>query len=375
MRVLAVAANPASTITRLRVVEPLQAWLAGQGGELRMRPLHDVPLSELDGCDALVVQRGMSRRHVDLMRTAVAMGRAVIYEIDDLLTEPAPHLQQAQALRTGARWVRASLDAADVVTVSTERLAGLLGLAPERRIVVPNAAFDGPSMPLPEQRPGGPVTLLVASTDRVAGAEAWRALQALATSAGVAVSVLAVGPVADDLQQAGVPCRRLPLMPREDFVRWATSQPNPLALIPLDDSRFSAGKSAVKWFDYAVAGVPTLASDVPPYSDAIKHRRTGWLVGPGFANWQSALATAVGEAAVRARVAAAAREQVLAYHHAGFTREAWGRALQSASDRAGSRGSARGESRLTWLHHSVWGLGLSLRRWNRERQAQRRSSK
>lgn len=49
MRVLAVAANPASTITRLRVVEPLQAWLAGQGGELRMRPLHDVPLSGWTG--------------------------------------------------------------------------------------------------------------------------------------------------------------------------------------------------------------------------------------------------------------------------------------------------------------------------------------
>ncbi|MFY9514372.1 MAG: glycosyltransferase [Rubrivivax sp.] len=373
MRVLVVAADPASTLTQLRVGRPLSAGLAEQAGELRLRPLHDVPLAALRACDVLVMQRGMSRRHLHLMKTAAAMGRAVIYEIDDLLTEPAPHLQHADALRRGAPWVRACLDAADVVTVSTERLASMLELQPERRVVVANAAFDGPAGPTPEHRASGAVSLLVAASDRVAGGAAWPALQALTRAAGGAVSVQAVGPVADDLERAGVACRRLPPMPREAFVRWAATQPNPIALIPLDDSRFSAGKSAIKWFDYAVAGVPTLASDLPPYNDVIEHARTGWLVRPGVVDWQHALTMVIGDAALRTRLAAAARQQVLGHHHAGLTRRAWGEALHIATARAAARGGARGQLPLLQLQlrHAMQELGLSLRRWNRERLARR----
>lgn len=372
MRVLAVAADPASILTDLRIGDPLSAWLAGQGGELRLRPLHDVPRAELAWCDVVVVERGMSRRHLNLMQEAAAMGRAVIYEIDDLLTEPAPHLQHAQALRRGARWVQACLEAADVVTLSTERLRSLLAVAPERAVIVPNAAFCGPTDPPPAQQQAGPVTLLVATTDRVAGGEAWRALQALTLASGDAVSVLAVGPVADDLAQAGVPCRRLALMPRPDFVAWAAAQANPIALIPLDGSRFSSGKSAIKWFDFALAGVPALASNVAPYSDVIEAGRTGWLVGPAFADWQSALAAAVGDVALRARVANAARQQVLAHHHARLTRQAWGQALQLASARAAARGRARVDTAPPGLRDAMQSLGLALRRWNRERLARRK---
>lgn len=373
MRVLAVGADPGSILTRVRVADPLAAWLQGQGGELRLRPLHDAPLQELEWCDALVVQRGVSRRHFGLLQTAAAMRRATIYEIDDLLTEPAPHLQHAHALARGARWVRASLDAADLVTVSTERLASLLALAPERHVVVPNAAFHLPLDAPAVQQAAGPMTLLVAASDRVAGAAAWPALRAWADARGDAVSVLAVGPVSTDLQQAGVSCRALPLMPREQFVRWAAAQPNPLAVIPLDDSRFSAGKSAIKWFDYAMAGVPTLASDLPPYSDVIEHGRTGWLVGPSPADWQMALEAAIADAPARARVAAAARQQVLAQHHPALTRQAWGQALQIAAARAASHGAI--SPGRHGLRHAVQGLGLALRRWNRERLARRKSEK
>jgi hypothetical protein len=372
MRVLALAANPLSILTQVRIGEPLSAWLAGQDGELRLRPLHDVPMDELAWSDVVVVERGMSRRHLNLMQQAAAMGRAVIYEIDDLLTEPAPHLQHAEALRRGARWVRASLQAADVVTLSTERLRSLLELAPEQGVVVPNAAFDGPIALQPALQQAGRVTLLVAASDRMDGGDAWRALKAVASSRGDAVTVLAVGPVADDLAQAGVPCQRFPLMPRQAFLAWAATQANPIGLIPLDGSRFSAGKSAIKWFDYALAGVATLASNVAPYSDVIENDRTGWLVGPSFAAWHSALEVAIDGATRRAQVAAAARQHVLEHHHVRFMRQAWGHALRMAADRAARRGVALTPSPFLRLRGAVQSLELWLRRWNRERLAQRK---
>ena len=373
LRVLAVSADPDSTITRVRVTRPISDLLAGQGGELRLRSLHDTPLAELEWCNVLVVQRGMARRHLDLMKTAASMGRAVVYEMDDLLTEPAVHLQHAQALQGGAIWVRKSLELADVVTLSTERLRTLLGLAVERCVLVPNAAFDGP-VPTSQAwspSPSAGVTLLVAASDRVAGAAAWEALRTLTRAAGDAVTVLAVGPVAEDLSQAGVHCRGLPLMPREAFVHWAATQPNAVAVIPLDDSRFSAGKSAIKWFDYAVAGVPTLASDVPPYSDVIEHGRTGWLVGPGVDAWQQALHVVLDDVSARSRVAAAACAQVQANHHAGLTRQAWDQALHLAMARAAGRGRAPNHRRLPPLRYALQDVVLSLRRWNRERLARR----
>jgi hypothetical protein len=374
LRVLAVSANPHSTITQVRVARPISELLARQGGELRLRSLHDTPSFELDWCNVLVVQRGMARRHLDLMRTAATMGRAVVYEIDDLLTEPAPHLQHAQALQSGAIWVRKSLEVADVVTLSTERLRTLLGLARDHCVLVPNAAFDAPLPAPPALPPASPhtgVTVLVAASDRVAGAAAWAALKTLTQAAGDAVSVIAVGPVAEDLRLAGVHCRCLPLMPRDAFVHWAATQPNAVAVIPLDDSRFSAGKSAVKWFDYAVAGVPTLASDVPPYCDVIESCRTGWLVGPSVEAWQQALHAVLGDVPARARVAAAACAQVQANHHAGLTRKAWDQALHGAIVRAAGRGRMPTYRPLSPLHRAWQDVVLSLRRWNRERLGRR----
>lgn len=395
MRVLVAAADPSATITRLRVVDPLSRWMAGAGadgqpqGELRQRPLHDTARADLAWCELMVLQRGTASRHLALMEAAASMGRTVIYEIDDLLTEPAPHLLHADALQRDARWVRAGLEAADLVTVSTARLAGLLGLtdgapvadpARLRWALVPNTAQPSadPMVAPPAQHAGLPVSVLVAASDRVAGGPAWQALAALLAEAPGAVTVEAVGPVADDLAAAGIPFRGHPLMPRADFVRWAASLPNPLALIPLDDSRFSAGKSAVKWYDYAEAGVPTLASNAGPYRDILEHERTGWLVGPSAQRWLQVLRTAVDDPAARSRIAQAARSHVRLHHHAGLMVLAWGQALALAMARTETRRRLQADppdlASASWhlaLRDRADRLKLALRRWNRERLSRR----
>ena len=81
-------------------------------------------------------------------------------------------------------------------------------------------------------------------------------------------------------------------MPRGDFIAWVRTLPNAVAVIPLEDSRFAACKSAIKWMEYAEAGIPVLCSDVRPYRDVIESGRTGWLVANEAEAWDRAIQTA-----------------------------------------------------------------------------------
>jgi glycosyltransferase involved in cell wall biosynthesis len=81
-------------------------------------------------------------------------------------------------------------------------------------------------------------------------------------------------------------------------------------LAPVVDNPHRRGKSAVKFLEAALVGVPTVASDLEPYQ-AIVHGHSGFLAGTTGA-WRHALLELVSDHARRAAVGAAAREQVLA---------------------------------------------------------------
>jgi glycosyltransferase involved in cell wall biosynthesis len=50
-----------------------------------------------------------------------------------------------------------------------------------------------------------------------------------------------------------------------------------IGLAPLVDNEFNRNKSALKWYEYTALGIPTIASNVAPYSDEIKHDTNGLL--------------------------------------------------------------------------------------------------
>jgi glycosyltransferase involved in cell wall biosynthesis len=50
-----------------------------------------------------------------------------------------------------------------------------------------------------------------------------------------------------------------------------------IAIAPLTDTVFNHNKSCVKFYEYAALGIPTVASDVAPYSDEMKDGVTGLL--------------------------------------------------------------------------------------------------
>ncbi len=330
MRVRAIASDVQSLITQIRVAVPLRAALSGRGDSFQFESYPFVSLADLAQTDVLVAQRGCTRRHVRLMLASRALGGAVICEIDDLLTEPAPHLAYYQSIERSRKWVQQCLAAAHVVTTSTPRLAAALAPYADHVEVVPNYAHALAHLPLPQPQPGEPCTVLLAASDSLAATSLYPALRHLAQTRGPAFQIVGVGRAGEDAAAAGLTVQRHPLLPRDRFLMLARDLPNVVAVIPLDDSRFSACKSAVKWFDYAEAGVPTVTSNLPPYADVIEHGRTGLLVDDHQQAWQDALSQALDDTAWRAQVAQAAREQVRAHHHLGISVQAWERALQKA---------------------------------------------
>jgi glycosyltransferase involved in cell wall biosynthesis len=85
-----------------------------------------------------------------------------------------------------------------------------------------------------------------------------------------------------------------------------------VGLAPLIDDEFNRGKSHIKWMEYALAGIPTLASKVYPYSepilgtDVIKHGETG-LLFEDSASFEQHLCSLMNDAKLRTKIVESAR--------------------------------------------------------------------
>lgn len=71
-----------------------------------------------------------------------------------------------------------------------------------------------------------------------------------------------------------------------------------IGIAPLRPHVFNRSKSAIKFLEYAALGIPTIASDVGPYADNIKHGVTGLLVKYEH-EWQKYLRELANDEAMR----------------------------------------------------------------------------
>jgi glycosyltransferase involved in cell wall biosynthesis len=87
-------------------------------------------------------------------------------------------------------------------------------------------------------------------------------------------------------------------------------------LAPLElNNRFTESKSELKYFEAALMGLPTVASDIAPFRVGITHGETGFLCAQD-ADWFESLERLVLDADLRMRIANAARADVLARYTA-----------------------------------------------------------
>jgi hypothetical protein len=373
MRLLALAGDADALIAQIRLRNPLERLAQQRGWTLDVCSFHDCPWSVLARADVLIVQRGLSSRALAMQRLVRARGGAVIYEIDDLLTELPDHISNHAAVQAAQPWLRQCLAACDLVTVSTERLGR--ELAQPHWALVPNAAWPPEDLAAPAAQPGHPVTLLLASMETLATDFLFPALRAVA---GAGVRIVAVGPPAEPLAAAGVPVQAQALMARERFIPWARELPNVVAVIPLEASRFAACKSAIKWFEYSHAGIPALASAVSPYADVVQDGVTGVLVANDTATWETALRRICSDVTWRESLARAAMQDVRARFSFAHMVAAWGSAIDEAVTlrRQAQVPALSTQEHVRWL---AWRLleapRRALRRFNRARLARRHAAR
>ena len=94
-----------------------------------------------------------------------------------------------------------------------------------------------------------------------------------------------------------------PFVLGKEFKLFIRSIDNAIGLIPLDESLFSSCKSPIKYFDYSLAGIPTIASDVPPYRDHIQQDKNGMLAKNDTDAWVEAMMSLIEEVRFREKIA------------------------------------------------------------------------
>ncbi len=302
IQVLGLANDIASSHAQVRLMNPLEAWARLGQGSVRFSNFANCTQQAVQTADVVVIQRHINDTVFEIMSWAQAAGTKVIYESDDFLLGLPEHLAHHRASLEGFdKKMDALLPQVDCVTVTTHRLAEHQFKSFERPIaIIPNCCI-GEQLASVDQTgwQTNHATLIVASSDKVLVDFILSPIKQLLADSSLALKVVVIGPPGETFEAAGVPCERIDNQSYEDFKQLIRRFDNPLALIPLDDSTFSSCKTAIKFFDYAMAGIPVVCSNVPPYSDVITHQRHAWLTSNSAEGWVEGMRTLINSISLR----------------------------------------------------------------------------
>jgi glycosyltransferase involved in cell wall biosynthesis/SAM-dependent methyltransferase/uncharacterized protein YbaR (Trm112 family) len=325
-------------------VAHLAAAAEALGAHTSWMRVEEIPerISEIRSAAILLIWRApWDERLTSAVHAARGAGAKIVFDVDDLMIDPElARLDVIDGIRTQglteeavrahyAR-VRQTMSVADLCVTTTEELAHHMRQAGKQTVVVPNG-FDRGSLA---------TARLAARRRRRAGLE--DGLLRIGYAGGsrthqhdFAVCAEAVA----DVLRAWPNCRLVlfyslehsrPILDIDEFptlrdlenqIEWrnvvpAERLPEELArfdinLAPIEvGNPFCEAKSELKFFESALVDVPTIASPTGPFRRAIRHGETGFLASTS-AEWRKALAQLLDDGALRRRVSAAARCDVL----------------------------------------------------------------
>lgn len=325
-----------------RVVRPAAAAAVAGADTVWMRP-DEIPsrLGEVKMADVLWIWRASwSDELAAAVEAARGAGARVVFDVDDLMVDPdLARLDIIDGIRTQDLTedqvrnhyghIRATMAAADLCLAPTEELAAHMRQAGMPACVLPNG-FDHATLAASRlavrRRWAGARDGLV----RIGYAGGSRTHQRdFALCADAVAGVLRARPECRlvafrslDGSRAILDVEEFPaLRGLEDRIEWRNfvpleRLPDELArfdvnLAPLEvGNPFCEAKSELKFFEAALAGVPTIASPTGPYRRVIRHGETGFLASTPE-DWKEGLERLVADATLRRRVARAAHRDVL----------------------------------------------------------------
>lgn len=267
--------------------------------------------------DVLVFQRPMNRQVVEAMEILRSVGKRIVVELDDDLERVSPRNLAFQAVHPaaspGSNWqhLRRGLQAADAVVVSTPALTRY-GAAGRPAVVVHNRV---PARYLDLAHDPGPRALGWTGTVETHPDD----LQVMGPAVPMTVRRLSldgfhvVGPGDGVAAAVGLRSPDLVLptgwVPTEDYAATLAATLT-VAVAPLANTAFNAGKSWLKPIEAAAAGIPVVMSDVAEYR-ALAELGIG-LVAPKPAKWLGILRLLLSNDDYRAELSVAGRARVRA---------------------------------------------------------------
>jgi len=325
LKILALCDSPSSTITKIRVELPLTEFADAACRELRIQAFVETKIRDLAWADIVVVQRGMSKQSARLIKKSKDFGKPVIYEIDDLLTEFPDFLSHHKSAIENKALIERNIRNSTLITVTNAKLKAALEHLSSNISVCPNYANPLDTNKKPDQMHTGvgPVNLFVGSSDQIKVDFIVPALRAIQEKYKGDVAIHCIGPISKKIAEGGVICTETPILNHSEFIPFLKKHANAVGIIPLDESKFSSCKSAVKYFDYSQAGLAVACSNVSPYLDIVENGRTGLLSLNTTDSWVNTLSQLIDSRELRESITTAAQREISTKHCLTQTVEAW----------------------------------------------------
>lgn len=322
VRVLSLVPDPSSSIVDIRLRNPLSRWASKYEGSFRLMSIYEANEKDFSWADVIVFQRDANEYIVGLTKYLQEFGKKIVFEIDDLLTRLPPFLSHHQAaLEKSLPFITQMLKTSDAVTVATNELKVQYAQFNKNIFVIPN--YSDPTVKSASHYavPPSDVKLIVASSDKVFVDMLIEPLTQIQSELGV--RIVGIGPPGERLASAGIQIECYKNFGHFEFKNFIASLDNSIAIIPLDNSDFSSCKSAVKYFDYTLAGLPSVCSKVLPYTNVMEHGVTGLLVENDSAAWIKGIRSLIDSADLRNLIVTGAKNEIMMHHNIELTANCW----------------------------------------------------
>ncbi|MFA5252377.1 MAG: methyltransferase domain-containing protein [Phycisphaerae bacterium] len=328
LRILCLVHDVEASLVDIRLREPLTRRVRNNAGIFRVVSIHEYTVADLQWADVVVFQREASEYVLKLTDKLQAQGKKVVFEIDDYLLELPPFLgHHEKYLRHSRPYIVDLMRRADALSVSTPMLGNQLSAFNKNIHITPN--YSKPNIAIgchfscqPQE-----VTLVLASSDSVLVDMLAEPLRRIQKQYGC--RVIGIGPPGKFLARNGVCIRQVDIMGHADYCQFLSLLDNAIGVIPLDNSLFSSCKSAIKYFDYSMAGLPSVCSNVLPYSDVITSGVNGYLVDNATEAWTKILSELIEDSDLRSRISESARASVAEHYNLDLSAKGWSGVFKS----------------------------------------------
>ena len=266
---------------------------------------------DVQAADLVVFCRNVRPERAELLRTAIAAGVPVLYDLDDNFFELAPESAAGRSYAQPEHLAMLTeyLTAASLVRVYSLPLLARAELL-NRHVEMVASAVDLRQVRRPATAPAGPLKLIYATSrlDDSLGRIFLPALRRLLDEEGPRVEAHFWGPRPP--AELSAARHHAVVHDYDRFLRRFSSAGFEIGLAPLTDDAFHRAKTNTKFREYGACGIAGIYSDVEVYSACVRHGETGLLVANDAAAWYRALRQLVDDADLRNKIQKQARTEV-----------------------------------------------------------------